>query len=260
MESELQRNYENVKSYLLNGLANEADLSVVKVEQLRSKQQRIQLEATLEAYMKMLSLLSGESLDEETIFEKPECEIEPVAITINRPELNMFTAQVKLIESQRSLLKANNMPQLGAFAQGGYGKPGLNMFNNDFLPYIIGGVRLTWNFSNLYRLSNEQKIINLKRQAVITQRETFLHNLDLQISQQQIEIERYRKSMLDDEEIIEHLTLIRKAAEVKVENGTMTVSDLMKEINAEEAAKQAKLLHEIQYLMSIYSLKHTVNQ
>jgi len=44
-----------------------------------------------------------------------------------------------------------------------------------------------------------------------------------------------------------------------VENGTMTVSDLMKEINAEEAAKQAKTLHEIQYLMSIYALKHTTN-
>ena len=66
--------------------------------------------------------------------------------------------------------------------------------------------------------------------------------------------------MLDDDEIIRHQTLIREAAEVKVENGTLTVSDLMKEINAEEAVKQAKRLHEIQYLMSIYSLKHTINQ
>jgi len=65
--------------------------------------------------------------------------------------------------------------------------------------------------------------------------------------------------MLDDDEIIRHQTLIRKAAEVKVENGTMTVSDLMKEINSEEAAKQAKTLHEIQYLMSVYALKHTTN-
>jgi hypothetical protein len=66
--------------------------------------------------------------------------------------------------------------------------------------------------------------------------------------------------MQDDDEIIRHQTLIREAAEVKVENGTMTVSDLMKEINSEEAAKQAKTLHEIQFLMSIYSLKHAVNQ
>ncbi len=66
--------------------------------------------------------------------------------------------------------------------------------------------------------------------------------------------------MQDDDEIIRHQTLIREAAEVKVENGTLTVSDLMKEINAEEAAKQAKTLHEIQYLMAVYALKHTTNQ
>jgi hypothetical protein len=66
--------------------------------------------------------------------------------------------------------------------------------------------------------------------------------------------------MRDDDEIIRHQTLIREAAEVKVENGTLSVSDLMKEVNAEEAAKQAKTLHEIQYLLSIYSLKHTTNQ
>ena len=66
--------------------------------------------------------------------------------------------------------------------------------------------------------------------------------------------------MQEDDEIIHHQTLMRKAAEVKVENGTMTVSDLMKEINAEEAAKQAKTLHETQYLMSVYALKHTTNQ
>ena len=68
------------------------------------------------------------------------------------------------------------------------------------------------------------------------------------------------KIMSGRDEIIRHQTLMRKAAEVKVENGTMTVSDLMKEINAEEAAKQAKTLHETQYLMSVYALKHTTNQ
>ena len=258
LESELQRNYKNVQTYVQNGVANEADLSAVKVEQLKAGQQRIQLESTLEAYVRMLSVLAGESLDKNMTFMKPEAEqISPI---INRPELKMFDAQEVAIESQRSLLKAGNMPKLGAFAQGGYGKPGLNMFDTDFSPYFLGGIRLTWNFSNLYTLNNDKKKIDLQRQKVNIQRETFLYNLNTQIPQQQMEIEKYRRTMTDDNEIIRHQTLIREAAEVKVENGTLTVSDLMKEINAEEAVKQAKRLHEIQYLMSIYSLKHTINQ
>lgn len=66
--------------------------------------------------------------------------------------------------------------------------------------------------------------------------------------------------MQDDDEIIRLQTQIRETAEIKVENGTMTVSDLMKELNAEEVVKQAKTLHEIQFLMSVYSLKYTINQ
>lgn len=260
LESELQRNYKNVQTYVQNGVANEADLSAVKVEQLKAGQQRIQLESTLDAYVRMLSVLAGESLDKNMTFTKPDPDIEQISSIINRPELKMFDAQEGAIESQRSLLKARNMPKLGAFAQGGYGKPGLNMFDTDFSPYFSGGIRLTWNFSNLYTLNNDKKKIDLQRQKVNTQRETFLYNLNTQIPQQQMEIEKYRKTMTDDNEIIRHQTLIREAAEVKVENGTLTVSDLMKEINAEEAAKQAKRLHEIQYLMSIYSLKHTTNQ
>ena len=260
LEDELQRNYDNVQIYVQNGLANESDLNVVRVEQLKASQQRVSIESNLEAYIQMLSVLIGEQLDSDIIFVKPDPESTLILPVIDRPEMLMFEAQDNAIESQKSLLNARVMPTIGAFAQGGYGKPGLNMFNNEFTPYFLGGVRLSWNFSNLYTLKNDRRKIDLQKSAVNSQRETFLQNLNIVIPQQQIEIEKFRKTMQHDEEIISLQTQIRKTAEVKVENGTMTVSDLIKEINAEEFAKQAKVLHEIQFLMSVYSLKYTTNQ
>ena len=65
--------------------------------------------------------------------------------------------------------------------------------------------------------------------------------------------------MKDDQEIIVLQQEIKDAAESKVENGTMTVSDMLKELTALEMAKQAKLLHEIQYMQSVYALKNTTN-
>lgn len=260
LEDELQRNYDNVQVYVQNGLANETDLNVVRVEQLKASQQRVSIESNLEAYIQMLSVLIGEQLDSDIIFVKPDPESTLILPVINRPEMLMFEAQDNAIESQKSLLNARVMPTIGAFAQGGYGKPGLNMFDNEFTPYFLGGVRLSWNFSNLYTLKNDRRKIDLQKSAVNSQRETFLQNLNIVIPQQQIEIEKFRKTMQHDEEIISLQTQIRKTAEVKVENGTMTVSDLIKEINAEEFAKQAKVLHEIQFLMSVYSLKYTTNQ
>lgn len=260
LENELQRNYDNVEAYIRNGVANEADLSAVKVELLKTGQQRIQLESTLDIYIRMLSIMMDVSLHKEITFVKPTPEIENISPVINRPELMMFNAQETAVESQRSLLNAKNRPVMAAFAQGGYGKPGLNMFYNDFTPYFLGGIRLTWNFGQLYTRRNDVKKIELRKEAVSTQKETFLYNLSLQIPQHQMEIEKFRRTMQDDEEIIRHQRVIRKAAEVKVENGTMTVSDLMREINAEEAAKQAKTVHEIEYLLAIYALKYVTNQ
>lgn len=260
LENELQLNHDNVEVYVQNGLANETDLNTVKVEQLKAGQRRINLESNLEAYIQMLSVLTGEELNSDNVFIKPETESSLILPVINRPELKVFEAQENTIESQKSLLNTRMMPTIGAFAQGGYGKPGLNMFDNEFKPYFSGGVRVSWNFGNLYTLKNDRKKIDLQKSAVNSQRETFLHNLNIVIPQQQIEIEKFKKTMQDDDEIIRLQTQIRQTAEVKVENGTMTVSDLMKEINAEESAKQAKLLHEIQFLMSVYSLKYTTNQ
>ncbi len=260
LENELQRNHDNVQVYVQNGLANETDLNTVKVEQLKVGQQRINLESNLEAYIQMLSVLTGEELNSDNVFIKPDPGSSLILPVINRPELKVFEAQKNAIESQKSLLNTRMMPTIGAFAQGGYGKPGLNMFDNEFTPYFLGGVRVSWNFGNLYTLKNDRKKIDLQKSAVNSQRETFLHNLNIVIPQQQLEIEKYKKTMQDDDEIIRLQTQIRQTAEVKVENGTMTVSDLMKEINAEESAKQAKLLHEIQFLMSVYSLKYTTNQ
>ena len=258
LEKELQRNYEKVQSYVTNGVANDADLSAVKVEQLKAGQQRIQMESGLDSYLRILSVLIGQQVDNETVLEKPAVDL-LLSNSINRPEIKLFEAQENLLNSQKSALNARNMPVIGAFAQGGYGKPALNMFENKFNPYFIGGVSLSWNFGSLYTFKNEKKSIEQQKIAIDSQRETFLHNLNMQLPQQQNEIEKYRRTMLDDNEIISLRTQIKNAAEAKVENGTMTVSDLLQEINALEIARQAKSLHEIQYLMSIYTLKNITN-
>jgi outer membrane protein TolC len=259
LETELQRNYEKVQSYVNNGVANDADLSAVKVEQLKAGQQRIQLESSLKAYRQVLSVLIGKKIDENARLLKPEIGEQATDIAINRPELNLFAARQAQLDQQKKILKTNNMPVIGAFVQGGYGKPGLNMFKKEFTSFFLGGIRFSWNFSNLYTYSNDKKNIELQKIQIDSQRETFLYNLNTQIPLQQNEIDRYRKTMKDDDEIIRLRKIIKDAAEAKVENGTMDVLDMLRELTEFELAKQAKSVHEIQCLMSIYNLKQTIN-
>lgn len=260
LQDELDRNYRQIAAYVNNGIANQADLDAVKVEQLNVRQKRVELSSLRISYLKMLSLLMGEGLTQETVFKRPIPEMDiSAAIEIRRPELSWFDAQGAGLQVQEKALNVRHLPHLGLFVQGAYGNPGLNMLKNEFSPYYVAGVRLSWNFGSLYTLRNDRKLIENKRQQLETNRDVFLFNTRLEMTQQDQFIRSLEKQMQDDEEIIRLRTSIRKAAEVKVANGTLTVTEMLRELTNESMARQTKALHEIQRLMSIYQLKYTTN-
>ena len=259
MQDELQRNFLTISSYIENGIANQADLDAIKVEQLKTKQNLIQIESNKKAYIDMLSYMIDEPLNNNTIFVKPNADDILVANTINRPELQLFDSQNKLFESQKSMIKSSYMPKLNLFLQGGVGRPALNMLNPDFDTYYIGGLRLTWNFGALYTQKNDIRKLEINQNNIATQRETFLYNTNLKITNENQEIKRLKNLMSDDDEIISLRENIKKSAQAKVANGTMTVIELMREISSEDLAKQAKITHEIELLMAIYNLMNTTN-
>jgi len=211
------------------------------------------------SYIQILSAMTGLSVDEKTVLEKPAMPNVDLSFVNHRPELGLFDAQTKLYDSQKDAVFAGNLPKLGFYVQGGVGKPGLNMLSNAVSPYYIGGLRLSWNLSGFYSLKNNIGKIELNKKSVDVQKETFLFNNNLINQQQQNDIDRLKSQLKSDDEIISLRTNIRKSAEVKVENGTLTVTDLLREINAESQAKKAKSLHEIQLYIFVYQQLNTTN-
>ena len=260
LQDELERNYRQITAYVENGIANQADLDAVKVEQLNTKQKRVDLVSSRAAYLKMLSLLVGEALSPETVLEKPVPQSTVSAVSeIRRPELALFDAQGAGLQVQEKALNVRHLPQFGLFVQGAYGNPGLDMLKNEFSPYYMAGVRFSWNFGSLYTLKNDRRVIEKKRQQLDNNRDVFLFNTRLEMTQQDQAIHSLEKQMRDDDEIIRLRTNIRKAAEAKVANGTLTVTEMLRELTNESLARQSKAMHEIQRLMGIYQLKYTTN-
>ena len=52
---------------------------------------------------------------------------------------------------------------------------------------------------------------------------------------------------------------MRKAAESKLAHGIIDVNDLIKEINAENAARVQQSIHQIEWLKAMSDLKITIN-
>ena len=259
LQEDLGRTHQQVSNYIANGIANQSDLDAVSVEILNTKQKRIELESSRQAYLSMLSIFIGKEIASGTTLEKPTDTFESTSLVNNRPELRWFDAQGGQLNVQESSLKTRFRPRFALFVQGAYGNPGLNMLKDDFSAYYVAGVRMSWNFGSLYTLRNDRRLIDNNRRKLETSRDVFLFNTNLQSTQQSSAIQSMRRQMVDDDEIIRLRVNIRKAAEAKVENGTLTVTDMLREITAENLARQTKALHEVQLLMNIWNLKYTLN-
>ncbi len=257
----LDGNEKKLFSMYEKGTAAESDFQNVKAEKLNARQQLTSLQKQRQMVARMLSVFCG--IDVKTI-TKPvlnaAAEQQP---TVNRPELKAIDAQLRLADAQEKALDAALMPRLGLFAQGFYGYPGYNLFDDMMhrrwsLNGMVGA-RLSWNIGALYTHKNDKARLHLQRQTAENNREVFLFNTHLEQIQHNENIDRYRQLMADDDEMITLRSKVRKAAESKLAHGIIDVNDLVREINAENAARVQRSMHEIEMLREIYNLKHTLN-
>lgn len=261
----------NVKSLLLasenkltamvkSGTAATSDLDNVKAERLSAEQQYTSLKAEQQMLQHILSTFCGIKVEN---VQKP-MPVSTDTLTNNRPELQLFNSKLKLSEAQEKALNTRLHPTLALFAQGYYGYPGMNMFN-DMIDHKwrlngIVGVKLSWNVGALYTRKNDKARLRLQRELIENERKVFLFNNSMEQIRQNSNINRFKTMMQTDKEIIALRTNVRKAAESKLLHGIIDVNSLLREINNENAAKVQWAIHEIDMLKEMYNLKYTNNQ
>ena len=261
LQQQLSGNEQKLASMVKNGTAAESDLQNVKAERLNVEQKLVSLASQQRMLQMMLSTFCGMEVKE---VQKPSLSAAASQHAGNlRPELKALDAQLGLINAQEKALNAALMPKIGVFAQGFYGYPGYNLFedmmNHRWSLNGIVGARITWNIGALYTRKHDKAKINVQRSMFNVQRETFLFNNNLEQIQQNEDISRYRQLMANDEEIVALRSEVRKAAESKLTHGIIDVNDLVREINAENAARVQQSIHEIEMLKEIYDNKFTTN-
>ena len=257
----LSSSEKKLESMFKHGTAAESDYLSVKAERLNVVQQATNLQAQRRTLAMMLSTFCG--IEVQQVQKPVQYSAMSSQQSVQRPELKVIEAQLRLADAQEKSLDAALMPKVGVFAQGFYGYPGYNMFD-DMMRHRwslngMVGARLSWNIGALYTRKNDKAKIQLQREMATTSRDVFLFNNSLEQMQQNENMERYRRLMADDDEIIALRSSVRKAAESKLAHGIIDVNDLLKEINAENSAQVQKSIHEIEMLKEMYNLKITTN-
>jgi outer membrane protein TolC len=257
MLSDLNSSIKKLEAAYKNGIISKSELDVIKAEYLKVKQKVFELSSTRSFLLNNLGLLINEKLDETIKLLIPAELTFQSQTEIQRPELNLLSAQKTLIDNQSGLSNSKIIPKASLFFQGGYGKPTLNMLKNNFDWFYIAGIRLSWSFSNLYSYSNENEISDLNKLSIETQEEAFKLNTNINLNQQRADLIKLEEMIKVDKEIIELRKSVLNAAKAKLDNGTITSNDYLRELNAKDLAEQNEILHRIQLLQTQYNYKIT---
>ena len=256
----LQSSEKKLSAMVKGGTAATSDLDNVRAERLSVEQQNENLKQQKLMLQRMLSVFCGLEVNDT---QKP-APIQIASSVNNRPEMRLYNSQLELTEAKEKALDTQLRPKLGLFAQGFYGYPGLNMFedmmNRKWSLNGIVGIKLSWNVSAFYTHKNDKARLSAQREMIENEREVFLFNNKLEEIQQNENINRYQTMMKSDDEIIVLRTNVRKAAESKLTHGIIDVISLLREINNENAAKTQQSIHEIDMLKEMYNLKYTNNE
>lgn len=252
-KKDLETALTRVENGIKSGVSTQNDTDLIKAELLNIEQRSIELNAGKNAYLQMLSVYLQTSITAKTELISPKTP--SLGSENNRPELQLYALQEQSLNAQLKLRNASYLPQFNLFVQSGYGRPALNMLNNDFKLYAIGGLKFNWNISDFYTLKKDKQLIEINRSRLDIQRQAFIRSIDITQAHQQNELMKYSQLIEKDQEIIDLRTRISAASQSKLENGIITANDYIIAVNAEQKAKDQQAAHQIQSLMTGYAIQ-----
>lgn len=234
-----------VESAVQNGMLLSSELDQLLAELIKTSQQMLELDTNLESVRYGLSILTGKTTN---LFQKLVMnEVGPTPDkSLMRPELDLFAKQNELLTANSEILKKQRNPKLFGFGQAGYGKPGLNMLNNEFDTYYLVGLGFNWNVLDWKTTNRQQQVLKLQQEAIQTKQKSFEQNIDIATDQQQKQIKQLTELLKTDQELIEVRERITKTSASKLENGIQTTADYIQDLNAEITARITLETHKIQ--------------
>ncbi len=244
-EKVLRERLKSIQSGVDNGAIEPSSALVIRAELLNLDQNKIQLEAAKNAAKQMLEVLTGKSItsDLKLIYSGGELFYDA---ELHRPELKLFFDKSNVLQSQMEMLDKTRNPKVFGFGQLGYGKPGLNMLNDGFDSWYMVGVGISWNAFDWKNTARKKQVLQLKQESLQYNEDVFRQNIEVLQVQQRETVNKLKKMIDTDEELVNLRSEIAAAAESKLQNQVITASDYIAEVQAETVAKLNYELHKIQ--------------
>jgi len=246
----ITRKVKSMQSGVENGVILKSDLDILTSEKIRLTQKLAENEIRKASLLKILSDITGIQIDASTGMILPAVGNE-MPEDLSRPELQLFDLRKDQLAAGIKLTESKRMPKAFGFATLGYGNPpGNNFFRDEFAPYYILGAGIKWNVFDWNKARNEKQVLSLQQDIIESRKTDMTDNLRRLLEIKKAEISSLRSLLGSDSELISVRKRISAAAESRYNNGTITATEYLNELNSEQEALISYEIHKINIAMA----------
>ena len=247
-KQDIQNKLLKIESGIKNGAVLESGAFVMRAEIIKIDQQISEIEYSISAAFKMLGDYLSITISDSAKLKLPDVVVASTNYENIRPELKAFDLQEQKLDISKSLLGCKLMPRFAAFGELGYGRPGLNMLSNSFDAFYMVGAKVLWTLWDWNETSNQKKILDLQKQVLESEKETFNQGIKILLENNIADIAKYESLINSDNDIISLREKVVKISESQLENGTITATEYLTDLNNLLLSKVNLQSHKIQLI------------
>lgn len=242
----LQERLQEVRIAVEQGAALSLRKNQLKAEQISLTQQKQQVQRRLQGHLENLSNLTNLefSLDQE--FELPHQPQKEFLSAESNTKIKYLTEQEQSILHQKKLISSDLKPKVQAFGTVGYANPGLNMFEDEFSEYAVGGISISWKLWDWGKTNRQKEVITRQAKLIQQQKNRASQQIETLIHEIKVAVSALDEIIVEDEEIIQLRKQILDQIESQWKAGAKTSAEYVEALSALQKAKIMRELHYIQ--------------
>jgi Outer membrane protein len=247
----IKKRIASMQSAVNNGVIIKSDVDVLTSEKINIEQQLAENEIRKSSFIKILSDLTGNKIEASTELILPSISGE-LSNELSRPELQLFDLRKEQLAAGMKVIESKRLPKAIGFATLGYGNPpGSNFFKNEFAPYYVLGASIKWNIFDWNKAKNEKQIISFQQGILDNRKNDLTDNLKRMLETKNSEIESLKALIDRDSELITLRKKITASSESQYQNGSITATEYLNELNTERQALINSEIHKINLSMAM---------
>ncbi|MDX5325016.1 MAG: TolC family protein [Bacteroidota bacterium] len=240
---------ERIEGAVSQGAMIPAERSQIRAEILQTEQE-IQGILSLKKRMEyQLANLIGEESMEGYVLIHPDLADRPTE-NMDRPEIRLIDQQITITQAQQQITQSQNLPKFSLFGNVGGGTPGYNLFDPSFSPMLYAGIGLTWQPIHWNKVKKQRERLALQANVLQMEKERSTIRFENERTGKWEEYQRLSELSSSDQEIVKLRKEVTESKSAQLENGVITTSEYLVELNKEHSARLNASIHDLEATMA----------